>query len=128
MPKDRFRLITGRYVTSTQSAATNNSMLRDIQDTNFIWINDKKAEILNINDGDIVEVNSSVGTIQIKAYPTNKIHQNVVWFAHGFGSQNIAMTNSYDNGANDNEIIEDRFEKIYGCATMHETDVTIRKL
>jgi len=103
-------------------------MLRDMQDTNFIWINDKKAEILNINNGDIVEVSSSVGKIHIKAYPTNKIHQNVVWFAHGFGSQNIAMTNSYNNGANDNEIIEDRFEKIYGCASMHHTNIKIRKI
>ena len=128
VPKDRFRLITGRYITSTQSATTNNSMLRDMQSTNFIWINDKKAKELNIKDRDIVEVSSSIGTIQIKAYPTNKIHQDVVWFAHGFNSQNIAMTNSYNNVANDNEIIEDRFEKIYGCASMHHTDVKIRKI
>jgi len=103
-------------------------MLRDMQSTNFIWINNKKAKELNIKDRDIVEVSSSIGTIQIKAYPTNKIHQDVVWFAHGFNSQNIAMTNSYNNGANDNEIIEDRFEKIYGCASMHHTDVKIRKI
>ena len=44
VPKDKFRLITGRYTTSTQSATTNNSMLRDMQSTNFIWINNKKAK------------------------------------------------------------------------------------
>jgi thiosulfate reductase/polysulfide reductase chain A len=76
----------------------------------------------------MVEVASSIGKVKILAYPTNQIHPQVVWFAHGFNSQNPAMSNSYNNGANDNEIIEDKFEKIYGCATMHHTDVTIRKV
>jgi thiosulfate reductase/polysulfide reductase chain A len=125
--KDKFRLLTGRYVAFTQSATTNNSMLRDLIPTNHIWINDKVAYDLNIKKGDIVEVSSAVGTIKIKAYPTNKIHPQAVWFAHGFNS-NPSMTNSYQNGANDNEIIEDRFEKIYGCASMHHTDVSISKM
>ena len=38
------------------------------------------------------------------------------------------MTTAYGIGASDNKIIEDKFEKIYGCATMHETNITIRKL
>ncbi len=126
--KDKFRFITGRYVNFTQSGTTNNIMLRDIISTNHIWINEKKAKELDIKLGDMVEVSSSIGTVKIKAYPTNKIHPEVVWFAHGFDSASVAMTNSYNNGANDNEIIEDKFEKIYGCATMHHTDVGIRKI
>ncbi len=126
--KDTFRMITGRYVMFTQSATTNNIMLRDLEKTNHIWINDKVAKSKNINLGDLVEVKSSIGEVKIKAYPTNKIHPQVVWFAHGYNSSSESMTNSYGNGANDNEIIEDRFEKIYGCATMHHTDVKIRKL
>ena len=121
-------MITGRYVMFTQSATTNNKMLRDLEATNHIWINDKIAKSKNIKLGDLVEVKSSIGKVQIKAYPTNKIHPQVVWFAHGYNSTSESMTNSYGNGANDNEIIEDRFEKIYGCATMHHTDVTIRKI
>ncbi|NOZ90898.1 MAG: molybdopterin-dependent oxidoreductase [Epsilonproteobacteria bacterium] len=123
-----FRMITGRYVTETQSATTNNIMLRDFYQTNHIWINNQVAKKLNIKVGDIVEVESSIGKIRIKAYPTNKIHPQAVWFAHGFNSKSFYMSNSYNNGANDNEIIEDKFEKIYGCATMHQTDVTIRKV
>jgi hypothetical protein len=52
----------------------------------------------------------------------------VLWFAHGFGTASQELTNAYGKGASDNMIIEDKFEKIYGCATMHETNVTIRKL
>lgn len=126
--KDSFRMITGRYVMFTQSATTNNKMLRDLEATNHIWINDKIAKSKNIKLGDLVEVKSSIGKVHIKAYPTNKIHPQVVWFAHGYNSTSESMTNSYGNGANDNEIIEDKFEKIYGCATMHHTDVTIRKI
>jgi len=126
--KDKFRFLTGRYVMFTQSATTNNIVLRDLMSTNHLWINDKKAKSLGIKLGDTVEVKSSVGKVKIKAYPTNKIHPECVWFAHGFNSSSYHMKNSYNNGANDNVIIEDKFEKIYGCATMHHTDVTIRKL
>ena len=126
--KGKFRFLTGRYVMFTQSATTNNIMLRDLMATNHLWINDKKAKELKIKLGDMVEVKSSIGKVRVKAYPTNKIHPEVVWFAHGFNSQSYHMKNSCDKGANDNQIIEDRFEKIYGCATMHHTDVEIRKV
>jgi len=128
VPKGKFRLITGRNVTDTQTATTNNSMLRDLIETNHIWINEKIAKELSIKLGDIVEVASSIGKIEIKAYPTNKIAPNVVWFAHGYGVQNEALTNSFGHGASDNILIEDKFEKIYGCATMHHTDITIRRV
>ena len=126
--EDKFRIITGRYTVFTQSATTNNKMLRDLISTNHIWINDKIAKKLDIKLDDMVAVKSSIGEIKILAYPTNKIHPQVVWLSHGFNSQNKAMSNSYNIGANDNEIIEDKFEKIYGCAIMHDTDVTIRKI
>ena len=126
--KDSFRLITGRYITSTQTASTNNIMLRDIKATNHIWINNTIAKKLNIKEGDNIIVSSSLSKVVIKAYPTNKIAPDVVWFAHGFGMHNDELTNAFGDGACDNQIIEDSFEKVYGCATMHHTDVTIRKL
>jgi len=128
VPEGKFRMITGRYVTSTQSATTNNIMLRDMQHTNHIWINDKVAKRLHIEEGDRVEVSSSVSKVVITAYPTNKIAPDVVWFSHGFGGSSEAMHQAFGNGACDNAIIEDRFEKIYGCATMHHTDISIRRV
>jgi len=126
--KDSFRLITGRYVFSTQTATANNIMLKDIQKENHLWINRNEAKKLGIKEGDLVEVKSKISTIQIKAYPTNKIHPQVVWFAHGFGMQSKELSNAYNIGASDNMIIEDHFEKIYGCATMHHTNIIIRKI
>jgi len=126
--KNHFRFITGRYVNLTQSATTNNAVLKEITPENKLWINDKIAQKLGIKEDDLVEVSSSIGKVTIKAYPTNKIHPQSVWFAHGFDAKSNFLTNSYGYGAMDNEIIEDKFEKIYGCATMHHTDVKIRKL
>jgi len=123
-----FRLITGRYITTTQSATANNIMLKEFQEENFIWINSKVAQEAGISTGDYVAVSSNLGSVVLQAYPTNKIAPQVVWFSHGFGIQSNEMTHAHAKGASDNMIIEDKFEKIYGCATMHETNVTIRKL
>ena len=128
VPKGTFRMITGRYVTSTQSATTNNSMLRDMQHTNHLWINNKVAQKLQIKEGDEVEVASSISKVVIKAHPTNRIAPDVIWFSHGYGGSSEAMHQAFGNGACDNAIIEDRFEKIYGCAAMHHTNVTIRRV
>ena len=128
LPKDNFRLITGRYITSTQTATTNNAMLKEFQEKNYVWINDRVAKKLEIQEGDSLVLSSPINSIVIQAYPTNKIAPQVLWFAHGFGTSSEELTNAYGKGASDNMIIEDKFEKIYGCATMHETNITIRKL
>ena len=128
VPDGSFRLITGRYVMFTQSATANNVMLKDIMKTNHIWINNKIAQTLDIKEGDKLEVKSPIGKVEILAYPTNKIAPNVVFFSHGFGTSNDELEVAFGNGANDNEIIEDKMENIYGCATMNETNIVLRKL
>ena len=128
VPDKSFRLITGRYVMFTQSATANNIMLRDIMKTNHIWINNTVAKNLNIIEGDRVEVKSNIGKVEILAYPTNKIAPSVVFFSHGFGSNSDELEQAFGNGANDNQLIEDKMENIYGCAVMNETDVQIRKI
>ncbi len=128
LKKDEFRVITGRYMTTTQSATANNVMLKDFQQENSLWINNNDAKRLGIEKGDSIVVMSNLSSIVIKTNPTNKIAPNVLWIPHGFGIDSSEMTTAYAKGASDNMIIEDKFEKIYGCATMHETNVTIRRL
>ncbi len=128
VPKDKYRLITGRTIYNTQSATANNEMLRELFYSNHIWINDKEAKKLGIKTGDIVEVSSSVGSIRIKSYVTNKIAPDIVFFAHGFGITSKWMEFGVGVGASDNEIIEDKMEKSYGDAIMNETNVSIRKV
>lgn len=128
VPKGKFRMLTGRHAQYTQTGTTNNSILHDLMPSNYIWINKRVADEMDIEFGDEVEVSSSVGKVTIKAYPTEQIAPNVTFFIHGFGSQSEELTWAYQNGANDNTVIEDKVEPVYGAASMHETNVEIRKV
>ncbi len=128
VPEGKFRLVTGRHAQFTQSGTTNNVMLRDLIPTNYIWINSRVAKKRGIKFGDMLEVKSSIGKINIKAYPTEKIAPNQIFMLHGFGGSSEAMEFAYGNGGNDAVIIEDKIEPVYGAAVMHETNVEIRKV
>ncbi len=128
IPKGKFKFISGRHAQVTQSSTRNNVLLLDLLKENHLWINDKEAKEKGISFGDLVEVESSVGKVRIKAYPTHKIIPGVVFFIHGFGSESTGLTFGYRNGANDNAIIEDIVEPVFGSAAMHETIVDIRKV
>ncbi len=126
-PKGKFKFITGRHAQFTQSGTSNNALLLDLLPDNHLWINKHIAEERGIGLGDEVEVKSSIGAIRIKAYPTEKIAENVLFFAHGFGADSSELTLAHHRGANDNLIIEDNYEKSFGSAAMHETIVEIRR-
>ena len=128
VPEGKFRLVTGRHAQFTQSATTNNIMLRDLIKTNYIWINSNVAKQKDIKFGDMLEVKSGAGKIHIKAFPTPRIAENQVFLLHGFGGTSKEMEIAYGHGANDARIIEDKVEPVYGAAVMHETNVEIRKV
>ncbi len=128
VPEGKFRLITGRHAQFTQSGTSNNIVLRDLMPENYIWINKRVAKEKGIAFGDTVEVSSRTGSTTIKAYPTEKMAPNQVFFIHGFGAESSALTWAYKNGGNDNAVIEDILEPVYGAAAMHETNVEIRKV
>jgi len=128
IPEGKFKFVSGRHAQFTQNATQNNIMLLDQVKENHLWINDKEAAKRGIQFGDWVEVESKVGKVQIKAYPTNKIIPGVVFYIHGFGAQSTGLTFGYRNGASDNVIIEDRIEPVFGSAAMHETIVDVRRV
>jgi len=128
IPEGKFKFVSGRHAQFTQNSTQNNIMLLDQVKENHLWINVKDAEKKGIRFGDLVEVESKVGKVQIKAYPTNKIIPGVVFFIHGFGAQSTGLTFGYRNGASDNAIIEDRIEPVFGSAAMHETIVDVRRV
>ena len=127
-PKNKFKFVSGRHALQTQNSTSNNVMLLDVMGENYMWINKEQAKQKGIEHGDLVEVKSSIGKIHIKAYPTNKIIKDVVFYVHGFGQESTGLTFGYRNGASDNMIIEDKIESIFGSAAMHETIVEIRKV
>lgn len=128
VPQSKFKLLTGRHAQFTQSGTANNAMLRDLMPENFIWINKRVAKERGIDFADMIEVSSKTGKTQLRAYPTEKIAPNQVFFIHGFGEESDALTWAYKNGGNDNAVISDAMEPVYGAAAMHETNVEIRKV
>lgn len=128
VPQGKFKFITGRHAQTTQNSTANNIMLLELMPENYVWINEFEAKEMGIKHGDEVEISSSVGTIRIKAYPTAKIIPQTLFYVHGFGAKSTGFTFAHRNGASDNEIIEDNTEPTFGCANMHDTLVTIRKV
>lgn len=128
VPKGSYKFITGRHAQFTQSGSTNNALLQDLTGENYLWINKTIAKEQKIAFGDLIEVKSKTGKTVLKAYPTEKIGHNVLFFIHGFGSQSEDLSLAYNLGGNDNAVIEDVIEPIYGAAAMHETNVSIRKV
>ena len=128
IPKGKFRMLTGRHAQFTQSGTSNNAVLRDLIFENYAWINRRVAKEKGIEFGDTVEISSSTGKVHIKAFPTEKVGPDTIFFVHGFGEESEALTWAYKNGGNDNAVIEDAIEPVYGAAAMHETNVEVRKV
>lgn len=127
-PDGKFKFVTGRHAQFTQNGTSNNAMLLDLMPENYLWINKRVAKERGINFGDNVEVSSKIGKIEIKAYPTEKIGPNTLYFIHGFGATSQSLSFGYRNGASDNMIIDDVIEPVFGSAAMHETIVDVRKV
>jgi len=128
IPEGKFKFITGRHAQFTQTGSANNALLLDLMPENYMWINKRVAKDRKIEFGDAVEVSSKVGKVIIKAYPTEKIGPDTVFFIHGFGATSESLTFAYNNGGADNMIIEDVIEPVFGAAAMHETIVEVRKV
>jgi thiosulfate reductase/polysulfide reductase chain A len=103
-------------------------MLLDLIPENYLWVNTRVAKERGIKFGDMVEVSSKIGKVQIKAYPTEKIAPDNLFFVHGFGATSEGLSLAHNNGAADNLIIEDIMEPYFGAAAMHATIVDVRKV
>ncbi len=127
-PEGKFKFITGRHAQFTQNGTQNNAVLLDLIPENYLWVNKRVAKERGIKFGDMVEVSSKIGKVQIKAYPTEKIAPDNLFFVHGFGAQSEGLSLAHGNGAADNLIIEDIMEPYFGAAAMHATIVDVRKV
>ena len=127
-PEGKFKFITGRHAQFTQNGTQNNAMLLDLIPENYLWINTRIAKERDIKFGDMVEVSSKIGKVQIKAYPTEKIAPDNLFFVHGFGATSEGLSLAHNNGAADNLIIEDIMEPYFGAAAMHATIVDVRRV
>ena len=120
-----FRLVTGRIALHTHVSTQNNPYLNELVPENVLWINSAKAAELGVKTGDVVEVASSCGKGNIKAFVTDLIHPETVFMLHGFGHQAKAATRSFNKGVSDSLLQENVMDKVGGSPALHETFVTV---
>lgn len=129
MPRSgEYRFLVGRTAWNTHTSTQDIPYLWEIQKENAVWINTNEAARLGIRSGDLVRVKSKVGEQRIKAYVTEKIRPDCVYYVNGWGRLSPWMTRVYKTGASEAEIIEDVVDSISGSACLHETFVTVNKI
>jgi len=94
--------------------------------TNFVEINSKTANSLDIKDGDMVWVESPVGKIKARARVFQGIHPGVVAIAHGLGHSSCGRW-AKGMGINPNEIIGVDYDYISGQSSFFNTRVKLYK-
>ncbi len=127
-PEGQFRLVVGRLALHTHVSTQNNLYLNELCSENVLWINKKRAAERGINDGDTVEVASSVGKGQIPVKATDLIHPESVFMLHGFGHEAENAFRSYRKGVNDSLLQESLIDKIGGSPALHDTFVSITQV
>lgn len=65
------------------SSWSHNAYLDDAWGPEVVWINSADAKARNIQNGDIVQVFNGRGTVQVRAFVTNRIKQGVVSIENG---------------------------------------------
>ncbi|MCA1933767.1 MAG: molybdopterin oxidoreductase, partial [Calditerrivibrio sp.] len=125
----QFRFVVGRHGQFTHAGTQNDKYLLEAYGSgeNSIWINTKSAVEKGINNGDRVKVKSSISEQVVKAYVTDRIRPDTVYYVHGFGRLSKGLTNIYQKGGSEAEILIDYVETISGNACLHETFVEIQK-
>jgi thiosulfate reductase / polysulfide reductase chain A len=123
-----YRFLVGRTAWNTHTSTQSNPYLWEIQKENTIWINTDEARKLGISQGDDVLVKSKISEQQIKAYVTEKIRPDCVFYVNGWGRRSPWMSRIYKTGASEADILEDVLDTISGSVCMHETFVTVKKV
>ena len=125
-PGDSFRLVVGRIALHTHVSTQNNPYLNELCAENVLWMNRKRATELGINNGDNVEVASSVGKGQIAVKATDLIHPETVFMLHGFGHEAKIATRCYNKGVSDSVLQENITDRVGGSPAFHDTFVTVK--
>ncbi len=121
----KFRLVVGRSALHTHVSTQNVPYLNELESENVLWINTDKANELGIQNNAVVEVSSSCGKGQIKAFVTDLIHPESVFMLHGYGHQAGRAKRSFNKGLSDALIQENVYDKVGGSPAYHDTFVSV---
>ncbi len=130
-PAGYFRLLVGRVPTHTFGRTTNNRLLSEVCDENEVWIASRVAREYGIENGSrIVLVNqdgAEAGPVKVKV--TERIRNDCVYMAHGFGHTAKGLTFTRGRGANDSALMTRvKIDPIMGGTGINGNFVTFRQV
>ncbi len=123
----QFYLLTGKVGQHTQFGTQNNQLLHKYEDEPRIWMNTQVAENMGLFDGDWVEVNSQVGTVQLQLKSTQGIRPDCVYMTPGYGHISKGLTIAYGHGASDSVLHQTVTDPISGGQALSQTFVSVKK-
>ena len=77
------QIVSSRCIYRAHSSWANNPLLHDVWGNEPVWINAKDAEVRGIKNGDIVQAFNERGTVQLRAFVTNRIMEGVASMDQG---------------------------------------------
>ncbi len=131
---NEFYYIGRRHLRNNNSWMNNISKLAKGKNRCTVMINSDDAQKLNILSGEVVEVSSNTGSIQLPAEVTDNIMSSVISIPHGFGHNKkgvqMAVATSADKaGVSVNDITDHmRVDRVTGNAAFSGTVISIHKL
>jgi thiosulfate reductase/polysulfide reductase chain A len=131
LPRGTFRLVFGRHAIHAHGHTQNNPLLHEIFPENTLWINDRVAEEMGIQNGDWIEVSAGGVKAPIRAIRTGFIHPEAVFTVHGFGRTVPLLKRAFNVGMADQRMAKGCLEKwdpAGGGIAYLESTVSVRRL
>jgi len=135
---NEFFFAHGKTPLMSYTATTNNPLLmslvehHDLELERFgLWINAQTAKRLGIKAGDRVKVTNTIAqdySIEMKAYPTEKIRPDTVFMLAPFGTENAKATTASRKGVALNKLVPLRYDAIVGGFRANEFTVRVEKI
>ena len=129
LSEDEFILLFGRAAVHNHAHTMNNPLLNELLSGNPLWMHPERAEKLDIEDGDMIEVSnqgySATGPVKITPW----IHPDAVFMLHGFGRTVPLQTRAYKKGMADQRLQKGMltaYDPVGGGNALCECTVNVR--
>jgi thiosulfate reductase/polysulfide reductase chain A len=122
-----FYLLTGKVGLHTQFGTQNNQLLHKYQDVPRLWMSEEAAKNLGLEDWDMVEVTSPIGSIKVALEVTSAIRSDCVYLTPGFGHLSMGLRTAYGVGASDSQLHVTYTDPISGGQALSQTFVSLKK-
>lgn len=122
-----FYLLTGKVGQHTQFGTQNNLLLHKYEDVPRLWMNPVAAQVLGLQDWDMVEAASEIGSVKVQLHVTEAIRPDCVYLAPGYGRLSKGLRTAFGVGASSSVLHMTTVDPISGGQALTQTFVSVKK-